>query len=178
MMKAFGYALMVLSAVSASVFASPIPFMKWPFVASCLALAVSMIILRKKPVALGNGEAAIVVGRDTYDFRGAVDTVLGTLESLRNRPERPSLKEIHSELDRLIEIELFDFAENRDELLHLGYGPYARVVSTFSRAERMLNRCWSASVDGYDEESYASLELAQVLFKELKEEMAGFLDKD
>ena len=76
-----------------------------------------------------------------------------------------------------MENELFDFSQNRDALLALGYGPYARIISTFSRAERMLNRCWSASVDGYEEESFDSLEVALELFGELKEEMAGLLDK-
>ena len=176
-MKAFGYTLMVLSAVSASVFASPIPFMKWPFVVSCVALAASMVILRKKPASDTGSEAAILAMHASYDFRESIDRVIDAIERLIERPDKPSLKEIHSGLDLLIENELFDFAQNRDALLALGYGPYARIISTFSRAERMLNRSWSASVDGYEEESFESLELALDLFGELKEEMAGLLDK-
>ncbi|WP_240912205.1 MULTISPECIES: hypothetical protein [unclassified Thermococcus] len=43
---------------------------------------------------------------------------------------------------------------------------YGEIMTTFSKAERNLNRAWSAYADGYKEEGDAYLELG---YKSLKE---------
>ena len=45
------------------------------------------------------------------------------------------------------------FVDNRESIGHaFGLQAYADVMTQFATGERYLNRCWSASTDGYADE--------------------------
>ncbi|MGB5626604.1 MAG: hypothetical protein WBM61_12775, partial [Woeseiaceae bacterium] len=46
---------------------------------------------------------------------------------------------------------------------------YADIMSSFAAGERYINRVWSASADGYDEEATAYLKKAAAQFVEAEE---------
>jgi hypothetical protein len=110
-------------------------------------------------------------GGGTFDFLDCLRRVLHLLDGL-DKSGTADCDAIHRELDGLVDGPLFDFAEARGGLLALyGFGPYARVIGEFTRSERMVNRAWSASVDGYPGEARASVARARELFAELIEEL-------
>ncbi len=47
-----------------------------------------------------------------------------------------------------------------------GLQAYADIMSSFAAAERYLNRCWSASADGYVDEVHTYLDRAAAQFQE------------
>lgn len=171
--KTAGYMLLVLSTAAASIFASRIPIMVVPFFLSMLAMAISLWLVRRRP-----GTTAVVRtagSGDDFDFLSAVDRIVSTLDDLL-AGRNVSLRKVHDELDRLVEGDVFEFAEAREQLIAShGFAVFARVMSEFSPAERALNRAWSAAVDGYPEEVGLSLELARERFRTLNESMKSLM---
>ena len=160
----FGYLLLTLSSVAAAVFASPIPVLKGPFTVSLVVMAFSLWLVRKKPSSAEMVRQTDDAVFDHDDCLGSISTSLDRL----GRQENLTCEQIHRQLDLLIDGPVFDFAQNRDSLqLLLGYGPYSRVMGDFTRAERTLNRAWSAAVDNYPQEARDSLKLARELFAEV-----------
>ncbi len=170
--KLFGYLLLAVSTVAAAVFASPIPVLTAPFAVSLGVMAFSLWLVRKKPAPreLMQQEAGV------FDHAACLESISDALTRL-DRHEHLSCEQIHRELDRLIQGEVFDFAQNRNDLLlQLGYSPYSRVMGDFTRAERTLNRAWSAAVDNYPGEARDSLRLARELFAEVTAQLKQILD--
>lgn len=70
-----------------------------------------------------------------------------------------SVYEVHHRIDDDFMEDLDIFVENRESIGHaFGLQSYADVMTHFATGERYLNRCWSASTDGYTDEvnSYLS----------------------
>ena len=62
------------------------------------------------------------------------------------------------------------FVENRESIGHaFGLQSYADVMTHFATAERYLNRCWSASSDGYTDEVNTYLARAKDQFTQALE---------
>ena len=63
-------------------------------------------------------------------------------------------------------------------MVHLfGLQTYADIMSHFAAGERYINRVWSASADGYDEEADAYLKKAAVQFDEAKQRLLTVADQ-
>ena len=59
------------------------------------------------------------------------------------------------------------FADARESLVHLfSLQTYADIMSEFAAGERYVNRVWSASTDGYEDEARDYLEKAALQFRE------------
>lgn len=60
---------------------------------------------------------------------------------------------IHHRIDDEFMGDLDSFVQGRESIAHrFGLQAYADVMTHFANAERYLNRCWSASTDGYPDE--------------------------
>lgn len=89
-----------------------------------------------------------------------LDVLEASLESLGARVESFAAVEADEDLLGMhtrIDAELLDdinaFVEVRESMIpRLGMQPYADIMSPFATGERLLNRAWSASVDGYVDE--------------------------
>jgi len=93
--------------------------------------------------------------------------VNSALEKLAGEREL-TCERIHRELDRLIDGPLFDFSRYREKsIAAAGYASFARLVGEFTRAERSLNRAWSAAVDGYLQEALDLMSQARERFIQL-----------
>ena len=169
-MALLSYILLALSTVAASMFAARIPIMTGPFVASVVVMAAAVVMMRLSFRAKLAREVQDT-SSGAFDFLNCLRRVLHVLDKL-DKSGTGDCDEIHRELDGLVDGPLFDFAEARDGLLALyGFGPYARVISEFTHSEGMVNRAWSASVDGYPGEARASVARARELFAALIEVM-------
>lgn len=83
-------------------------------------------------------------------------------------------EEVHLRLDALVSGPLADAIENRQALIdRFGMAAYARVMGPFATTERYLNRAWSASVDGYPEETTTYLHRAVPPLEEARRELAA-----
>lgn len=63
------------------------------------------------------------------------------------------LLDVHRRIDAELLEDLDAFVEVRESMIpRLGMQPYANIMSPFATGERLLNRAWSASADGYVDE--------------------------
>ncbi len=86
--------------------------------------------------------------------------ILAYLEELCGRGDDLPVYDARFEIDRLFRDDLNNFAEARKSMIHVfGIQNYADVMSNFAAGERYINRVWSASADGYDEEANAYLKI-------------------
>ena len=164
-LKRLGNILLVLSTIAATLCAARTPVLEFWFGASCLAMVSAVLMLRlgARPPKAGSRQAA----EAAFDFTGCLGEVNSALEKLAGEREL-SCERIHRELDRLSDGPLFDFARYREQLVSVaGYASFARLVGEFTRAERSLNRAWSAAVDGYREEALESMNRARDRFVQL-----------
>ena len=75
-------------------------------------------------------------------------------------------------IDLRLRNDLRRFADARESMVHLfGLQTYADIMSHFAAGERYINRVWSASADGYDEEADSYLEKASRQFAIAQEQL-------
>jgi hypothetical protein len=100
----------------------------------------------------------------------SLDAIVANLRELRDRRDRLPVYEARFEIDRLFRDDLNDFAEARETMHHVfGMQGYADVMSAFAAGERYINRVWSASTDGYEDEVRAYIDRATGQFGEAQE---------
>ena len=88
--------------------------------------------------------------------------VLAKLNDLCARKNELPVYEARFEIDRLFREDLNNFANARESMIHVfGMQNYADVMSAFAAGERYINRVWSASTDGYQDEVHQYLEKAR-----------------
>ena len=77
-------------------------------------------------------------------------------------------------IDEKLRPDLRRFVEARASMVHLySLQTYADIMSEFAAGERYVNRVWSASADGYDEEAEAYLKKASAQFAEAQAQLSG-----
>ena len=85
-------------------------------------------------------------------------------EADRLEAEKSSINvyDLHDRIDQRFSEELHRFVEARESLAHsFGLQAYADVMNHFAAGERYLNRVWSASTDGYQEEAHTFIAKAR-----------------
>jgi hypothetical protein len=98
--------------------------------------------------------------RSDHKLAGNMDTLQTTLEAILNnlndldaRKMDIPVYEARFEIDHLFREDLNRFAEARESMIHVfGMQQFADVMSSFAAGERYINRVWSASTDGYEDE--------------------------
>ena len=99
------------------------------------------------------------------------------LGELNSRKTDLPVYEARFEIDRLFREDLNNFADARESMIHVfGMKNYADVMSAFAAGERYINRVWSASTDGYQDEVYKYLERASLQFAEADQLFKSLLD--
>lgn len=77
------------------------------------------------------------------------------------------LESIYKRLDETLSEPLQSFIDHRTILIdRYGMGTYGIIMTPFSQGERYLNRAWSASVDGYTDETVSYIQKALPFFQE------------
>ena len=75
-------------------------------------------------------------------------------------------------IDEKLRPDLRRFVEARESMVHLfGLQTYADIMSEFAAGERYVNRVWSSSADGYDEEAQTYLGRAAQQFADAQEQL-------
>lgn len=88
---------------------------------------------------------------------GKLDTSLSNLVEnvgrLDAEKESVDVYDVRHRIDEIFMEDLDTFVDNRESIGHaFGLQSYADVMTQFATGERYLNRCWSASTDGYVDE--------------------------
>jgi hypothetical protein len=83
-------------------------------------------------------------------------------------------EELRNWIDETLRPDLRRFVDARQSMVHLfGMQAYADIMSDFAAGERYVNRVWSSSADGYDEEAAIYLKKAAAQFEEAQQQLAA-----
>lgn len=145
--------------------ADPWSTISWTAYLNALGAAViGVVILRATRGTTGGGPSPLA-GTIEEQYRH-LKTIVTELQAYLAswRPEQ--VYEVHQWIDRWLASHLTEFADGRHALIReFGLRAYGQIMSDFASGERMINRAWCASADGYADEVETCLRRA-----------AGFLE--
>ena len=183
-MKRLGYALLAAGFLGGAFFlvslrAAPtdgeeIDFtLRWPPYLVAAAIMFSGLILVRIARSRELGDVATHHAR--LDVLGdALQKLLAKLGTLNAEKATTSVFDVHARIDRELLEDLGRFVDEREAMIHAhGMHVYAEVMSLFAGAERLINRAWSASVDGYVDEVWRCLEVAEAELGKSREVLAS-----
>jgi hypothetical protein len=100
-------------------------------------------------------------------LQSSLERILHNLEDMDARKLEIPVYEARFEIDHLFREDLNLFAEARESMIHVfGMQQFADVMSSFAAGERYINRIWSASTDGYEDEVRKFISRARDQFTE------------
>lgn len=132
------------------------------FTVAAVAAILGLILFKRQASAHARSDEVLELNRG--ELRDSIDNIVRDLREIVADPatRREALREA---IDLRLRTDLRRFADARESMVHLfGLQTYADIMSSFAAGERYINRVWSASADGYDEEANAYLSRAAERF--------------
>lgn len=170
-MKNFGYFLVAVGFLGGAFATSlDVDNVNWTlFGATAIAAAIGLFIYKRQVHALARSETVLESNRT--ELRESIANIVNDLGEL-NADGLTKGAVLRDRIDLKLREDLRRFADARESMVHLfGLQTYADIMSHFAAGERYINRVWSASADGYDEEAEAYLKRAAGQFDEAKQQL-------
>jgi hypothetical protein len=166
-MKAFAIILIIISFLTGAFLSVLDPrLVNWNYLVPVLVIGVIGLALHRKAQRSETRGGQRLAGNMDI-LAKSLDKILFNLETICSREDELPVYEARFEIDRLFRADLNNFAEARESMVHVfGMQNYADVMSNFAAGERYINRVWSASTDGYEDEVRIYLERARDQFRE------------
>ncbi len=139
------------------------------FVAAAGAALAGLFIIKREASAHARSDEVLELNRG--ELRDSIAKLVRDLGEIRadGGSKGTALREA---IDLKLRNDLRRFADARESMVHLfGLQTYADIMSSFAAGERYINRVWSASADGYDEEASTYLEKAAQQFAHAQEQL-------
>lgn len=168
-MKAVAYLLIVAGFLGGAFLASTDPLdVRWLAFGLALVLgAGGVVILRYTEHHEARDESLLAAHRESIEQ--SLDRLTDGVRRMNEEKARIPVHELRGEIDRRFREDLMSFADARKSLAHLyGLQAYADIMSPFAAGERYINRVWSASADGYQDEAHRYLTRAEEQFIEAR----------
>jgi len=171
-MRAPGYALIVLSFLGGAYLAVSEP-RGVPLVPFLGALAVGAVGIAMVRTALRR--SATGAGRITADLESleaSLARIVDNARALDREKESIGVYDLRHRIDERFPGDLARFVEARTTLIHrFSLQAYADVMNPFAAGERYLNRVWSTSTDGYEDEAFQYTALSHAQFEHALSEL-------
>jgi len=171
--KIIGGLLLALGFLAGSyVIVAQVATVDWTHYGACAAaMLVGLILVRS-----GGEDAAIAHERHEEDL-GVLDESLAQLVEKIAAFEAigPDLEllSLHHRIDDELMVDFNRFVDARESMIpRLGMQNYADVMSPFATGERLINRAWSASADGYVDEVRGCLKDALAELQQARTKLA------
>lgn len=171
-MKNFGF-LLIVAGFLAGAFATSLDVqnVSWPiFGVAALAALAGLFIFKRQASAHARSESVLQTNRG--ELTESIQNIVKDLQAMTGDTvtHGASLRE---KIDLHLRSDLRRFADARESMVHLfGLQNYADIMSHFAAGERYINRVWSASADGYDEEAETYLKKAVGQFDEARSQLS------
>jgi hypothetical protein len=175
-MKNLGYFLVVAGFLGGAFATSlDVQNVDWTlFGVTAAAGIIGLIIYKRQVGAMARSESVLETNR--VELRESIANVVEDLRSI-NEGELTRGAVLRDRIDLKLREDLRRFADARESMVHLfGLQTYADIMSNFAAGERYINRVWSASADGYDEEADTYLKKAAEQFDEAKKQLLKAAD--
>ena len=172
-MKKIAYALLAAGFLGgAYVTALDVDHVDWLWFGTAAIAAVAGAFLAKRA-----DKARATSGELLENNRNELNDSLGNVvRDLREAAAGDPLKgeALRDWIDEKLRPDLRRFVEARESMVHLyGLQAYADVMSEFAAGERYINRVWSTTADGYDEEAETYLARAAEQFGDAQKQLAA-----
>jgi hypothetical protein len=126
------------------------------------AAIIGLIIYKRQVGALARSEEVLELNR--VELRESIANVVHDLDEIVGDGLTQGAV-LRDRIDLKLREDLRRFADARESMVHL-FG-----LQTYADIERYINRVWSASADGYDEEANVYLKKAAAQFVLAKEQL-------
>ena len=134
------------------------------FVIAAAAAFVGLVVVKREASATARSDTVLEMNRG--ELRESIQNVVRDLRELNGGTVKHG-SELREQIDLKLRTDLRRFAEARESMVHLfGLQTYADIMSSFAAGERYINRVWSASADGFDDEASTYLKKAAAQFAE------------
>lgn len=170
-MKNLGYFMVALGFLGGAFATSlDVQNVNWTvFIAMAAAAVTGLVIYKTQLGAHARSEEVLEANRS--ELRDSISNIVADLAEL-NSGELTRGAVLRDRIDLKLREDLRRFADARQSMVHLfGLQTYADIMSNFAAGERYINRVWSASADGYDEEADTYLKKAAGQFDLAKEQL-------
>ena len=174
-MKALGYMLITAGFLVGSYF-SVIhdERVQWSLVVPSLLVGLAGVALVQITVR-NQSKAGDAVRTNIDKLEQSLGRIVENITQLDADKESINVYDVHHQIDDLFMADLDTFVDNRESIGHaFSLQSYADVMTHFATAERYLNRCWSASADGYIDEVHTYLTRAKTQFSQAQELLQSF----
>lgn len=161
MKKKLGHILLLIGFLAGSFVAvSEVDSIHWTQYGVCAASMLAGLILVRFGTKAKTGEKEQRVA-DIKVLDECLDNLVMKIRAFTEKSETIPVYEVHTLIDAELMSDLNRFVELREVIIpHFGLNRYADVMGAFATAERLINRSWSASADGYVDEVWRCLRLA------------------
>jgi hypothetical protein len=166
-MKRFGYVLIAISFLAGSYFAViDTDGVAWTGAIPSLLLGLAGVAMVQLQVR-GSQRASDTVKSNIEQLDASLQRIANNAAELDRGKESVDPYDFGARIDELFMADLDIFVDNRETIGHAyGLQAYADVMTSFATGERYLNRCWSASTDGYVDEVHTYLTRAHTQFED------------
>lgn len=168
-MKQIGYLLLAAGFLGGAFATSlDVQEVNWTFFAiAAIAAFIGLVVVKRQASAVARSETVLELNRG--ELKESIHNIVRDLNELNDTAKKQG-SQLRDKIDLELRNDLRRFADARESMVHLfGLQTYADIMSSFAAGERYINRVWSASADGYDEEATAYLKKAAAQFVEAEE---------
>ena len=165
-MKLVGYSLLAAGFLGGAFATSlDVQEVNWTvFWTAAVAAIAGLIVVKRAAQAVARSETVLELNRG--ELKESIQNIVRDLNELNTTAVKQGAS-LRDKIDLVLRNDLRRFADARESMVHLfGLQTYADIMSSFAAGERYINRVWSASADGYDEEATAYLKKAAAQFVE------------
>ena len=172
-MKAIGFFLLTLGfLIGAFATALDVEHVNWPgFAVAAVGAVVGLVLVKRAAAAHATSEAVLALNRG--ELNESINNIVRDITDIRTNGAAKG-HALREAIDLRLRTDLRRFADARESMVHLfGLQAYADIMSSFAAGERYINRVWSASADGYDEEAETYLDKAAVQFADAEKQLTA-----
>lgn len=170
-MKNIGYLLLAAGFLAgAYATALDVQNVNWTIFTIAAAAAITGLLLFKRQ-ASAHARSDTVLELNKNELRESIRNIVSDLREIMSDESAQGVT-LRDAIDLRLRMDLRRFADARESMVHLfGLQTYADIMSSFAAGERYINRVWSASADGYQEEATTYLGKAAKQFAEAQQQL-------
>ena len=170
-MKNIGYFL-VAAGFLGGAFATSLDVqnVNWALFAGTAGAALIGLVIYKRELR-AHAKSESVLENNRVELRESIANVVNDIGDIVDG-DLTQGSVLRDRIDLKLRDDLRRFADARESMVHLfGLQTYADIMSHFAAGERYINRVWSASADGYDDEAANYLKKASEQFEEARRQL-------
>ncbi|MCA9733313.1 MAG: hypothetical protein H6696_09670 [Deferribacteres bacterium] len=168
--KWIGYLLFTVGVLGGSLISVlEVLAVQWGNFIALIVIALLGIFIVRREINKESTHEGKLAG-NIQDISESLEKIVAEVKAINSSGEDANPYEIHKKIDDNLPDYFETFVKARESIGHVyGLQAYAEVMSSFAAGERYINRVWSASADGYIDESLEYLNRAEEQFADARE---------